>query len=528
MTWEELVEMRGERLLLNGPRVRAARCEAFPRCSQETFCRAAADIGTNFSDSTLGQIESKTDYLARQETVVALVEALAAVASAKQRNFTAAREARDRAYFLRRIAPVVATRSEATLQQMGQPIPPGVPTEQLQQFAHVLPIPKDQQKETRPERATFSAIGRNPPAELGSEHSSTSTLPSCNRDALRRISPVVPPASERDLPDIFTPGFDHGLLRGALSRLLAQDQINKVLTISTNATVAVEMGNFARQVELGEELLAVAGEIPEFQAAGLHFAAEGYRLLADIESNPTRQSQLRQLSSEHYTDALRISPTHPSAYRGLARLKEVAGDLGEAARLFEAAYGYAVAGFAAGRTLQIAPSFAHEILRTSRHRLHCIVTIKNSTPASHLNSEVSEAEIRGDLEEADRYHRDLLARFRSHPRWMYIECFMAMVFLARAWGSVGNGQQAEIYFLEALHARRRLLGTTSELTTVEVSNLRWWSTTVTTTSGLTGTLYQQAVRLSSLLQGAINHAAVLAFIDEIIRPVRAATRMRPE
>jgi len=336
------------------------------------------------------------------------------------------------------------------------------------------------------------------------------------------------PEGRLDLPDVFTPGIDEDAMRGILSQMLGTDQVDTVIQISREAISAVEEGDFARQAELGEELIVVAGELPDFQASGLYFAAEGYRLMADVETDSALQSELRELASEFYEDAIRLSPNTPSAYRGLGRIKELDGDLGEAMRLFEAAHGYALAGFAAGSTLPKAPGLAHEILRTSRHRLHCIMGMRESTPGGKWTSEVNEAEIRGDIAKADRYHQELLQLFSTHPKWMYIECFMAMVFLARAWGAIGNIAQAELYFMEALHARLRLLAGRDELNSVEKSNLRWWCNSVIATHGLSSLIHHQAEQLSDMLDATPSASNILSLITEITKPIAAAGRIRPQ
>lgn len=330
----------------------------------------------------------------------------------------------------------------------------------------------------------------------------------------------------RSIPDVFTPGIDELAIRKVLAPLLASDQIERVVQISRESFEAVEQGDFSKQTLLGESLIEVAGDLPDFHASGLYFAAEGYRLLADVESDTTRQAEFRDIASQYYSDAIRISPETPSSYRGLGRIREIEGDLSEAMRLFEVAYGYALAGFAAGKTLPKAPALAHEILRTSRHRLHCIMGVRDSVPGSRWNQEVNVAEVRGDTEKADRYHQELMELFRSQPKWMWIEFFMAMVFLARAWGSIGNSLRAEYYFLEALHARRRLLESGRGLTAVEQSNLRWWVANVCSTENMSKSLYAQCEELSSLLT-ASSPAAIVEKVDEIIQPVRAATRIRP-
>lgn len=333
--------------------------------------------------------------------------------------------------------------------------------------------------------------------------------------------------SEHPLPDVFTPGISSDNLRAALSSVISGEQIERVINISRSAITAVEEGDFAKQAELGEDLIAVAGELPDFHASGMYFAAEGYRLLADIEADSSLKSEFRGLAADYYADAIRLMPEAPSAYRGLGRIREIEGNLDDAMRLFDIAHGYALAGYAAGSTLPRAPALAHEILRTSRHRLHCILGMKQSDPHSKWNLEVNAHEIQGDTAKADRHHREYMKLFRSNPRWMYIEGFMAMVFLARAWGAARNTTSAAHYFLEALFARRRLLDSGRDLTIVEIANLRWWSSNVLATEGLRTQFYEEAESLAAMLNSPIDALALLRRVDEIIQPVRAATEILP-
>ena len=374
------------------------------------------------------------------------------------------------------------------------------------------------------------------PSRGGHEGMSRSNRPAGKSDASPNSEPPLAVGLPRghagqkglvDLPDLFTPGTTSAQLRRILSRVLAKDQVDKVILISQDGLVAVESGAFAHQTELGARLVEVAGDLPEVHASGLYFAAEGYRLLADLEASPARQRQYRATAAMYYEDAIRLAPNAPAAYRGLGRIRELDGQYDDAMRLFDAAYGFALAGYAAGYTIHKAPAFAHEILRTTRHRIHCILGMKSTDHQSRWRLEVGRAELAGDVARTDEDHQRYMNLFRSRPRWFYIESFMSLVFLAKAWAEVGNYQKAEIYFLESLHAKRRMIEKPQTISVVDRANLNWWATTVRATVGLTNPFQTKVDALTEALGPSSYAGDILRAVDELIEPIVATRKLGP-
>lgn len=329
-------------------------------------------------------------------------------------------------------------------------------------------------------------------------------------------------ADDIDLPDIFTPGDSLSSLYESLSLFLGTDLTKEIVKISKAGIKTIEDGDFKKQAKLGKRLIEVAGDFPKFHASGLFFAAEGYRLMADIAKEDSERKQFRDLSKEYYTEALYLAPEGSGALRGLGRLSEISGDYDEAMRLFEAAQGFALAGHAAGRSLCNAPGLAHEILRSSRHRVNCILGIMSTDPQSKWHREVKQRELIGEIAKSDDYHQKYMRLFGSNPKWMYIEGFMAMVFLAKAWGYVGDKTKSEHYFLEALYARRKLFANSDKFTEVERSNLNWWISNVQSTKGLSDNFMKFVDQLSSELIKDCDAYSIFRIIDNLIEPVSAS------
>ena len=81
---------------------------------------------------------------------------------------------------------------------------------------------------------------------------------------------------------------------------------------------------------------------------------------------------------------------------------------------------------------------AHEILRTTRHFIHCLLDIQGHQPIKCLASIGKEQELEGHLQECENLHLEHMPTFQVEPEWYYIEWFMGFVFLAKAWGSLGD------------------------------------------------------------------------------------------
>ncbi|MBN1617909.1 tetratricopeptide repeat protein [Candidatus Dojkabacteria bacterium] len=347
---------------------------------------------------------------------------------------------------------------------------------------------------------------------------------SLKKDAkLTKKVPITPTNfNDIDLPDIFTPGVKVESIYEMISSFLGEEKSEQILNLSKNGIKAVEDGDFKQQAEIGEKLIEVAGDFSEFHASGLYYAAEGYRLLADINEDATQRDNFREIAKEYYKEAMGIAPNAASAYRGLGRIHEIEGDYDKAMRLFEAAQGIAITGLAAGRSLQKAPALAHEILRTSRHRIHCILGMLSSNPKSEWHREIKRMELEGDIAKADDLHQQYMKLFKSNPRWMYIESFMAMVFLAKAWGSVGHTSKAMHYYLEALHARRRLINSDNCFSEVEVSNLQWWIDNIRSTANLPSSFKDKVEHLSSMLKSQVTQDKLLLEIDNMVETIVAS------
>jgi hypothetical protein len=129
--------------------------------------------------------------------------------------------------------------------------------------------------------------------------------------------------------------------------------------------------------------------------------------------------------------------------------------------------------------------------------------------------------LEGYLFESDKFHRDLLPRFSHSQSWWLIEWFMGFVFLARAWGNVGNTQRMRHTLAFALEARRRLMDPQKPPSPVERSNIRWWLAVAKERAAVFTPHTQQL--LDQLGESLDKNDSRLMFrlIDDILLPARA-------
>ncbi len=142
-----------------------------------------------------------------------------------------------------------------------------------------------------------------------------------------------------------TPGISDETVRARLSELYDIETSDRLMLLRAEAIEVVVAGDFDRQLEVGQKLVDYGNEFTEFSPVGLYFAAEGSRIQADFEADPTRQRAQREHARALYEQALDKDSSSIRSFRGLARTLEVLGQSAEAAQLFEKVYRRAMADY---------------------------------------------------------------------------------------------------------------------------------------------------------------------------------------
>lgn len=270
------------------------------------------------------------------------------------------------------------------------------------------------------------------------------------------------------VPDLLTPIASNTLAR-VLSLEFGTEVGEDILRIAKSAVSSIEEGNFTLQVELGKEIYVHPELPPPLRATGAYFMAEGYRLQMASRPSSEKTSFLKR-AEEMYAASLGLSGENPRALRGLGRVAEMAGDYSKALGLYTKARESVSAGLANSAYANQHPMMVHELLRISRHRINCLSSMENAATRSSSNRQTLELL----LEETESLHLDHLVAFRAWPKWMQLEWFMALVFIGRAWGSLGNDIRMSTCLTSALHCKRTLMSARLVLTPVDRENLTWW------------------------------------------------------
>jgi nucleoside phosphorylase len=299
-----------------------------------------------------------------------------------------------------------------------------------------------------------------------------------NKPAIRsRVLPLlgINDSTDSDFVDLWTPGLSKKYFLANYGQLVGPDYAETLWSYSRKAIKAVEDGNFGMKLRLGRMLRSEAHEWAPLEAMGHYLSAEGNRLLADLSTDSTKQSQLLVEAAEDYQTATILFPADPRPKRGLGRLYEVQGDIGKALSLLEEAKALSLLRLSQidRADLPLKPHVAHEALRATRHLIHCLLEVRRTNKLSEWNREHKTRQLVGYIVECENLHRELMPLFRSQERWWLIEWFMGLVFLARAWGAVGDRARMTSTLLHALHTKRRSMPHTS-LSPVDRINLQWW------------------------------------------------------
>lgn len=276
------------------------------------------------------------------------------------------------------------------------------------------------------------------------------------------------------LPDILTPGLPQRRLVDILTPHVGTQLAERLSQLGETSITAVEEGNFDLHVSTGQQIEAEAQGFPEVEAAGRYFAAEGYRLQADLEIDPVKKRLLLQRAAEQYELSLEKYPDNARAIRGLARVYEVHGEYETALNKFRQAEGLALFQLSSDDLTNIHLHLSHEILRITRHYIHCILDIIATNPQSIWHRENKKRELEGYVIASENLHREKMPLFKDREQWSRIEWFMGLVFFGKAWGRLGNLQRKTKCLVDALWVRRRMMSEVGTLTQVERANIIWW------------------------------------------------------
>lgn len=319
--------------------------------------------------------------------------------------------------------------------------------------------------------------GKLPAAEIPIDGEHGDTRASKERDS-RKDQPslvVHSPSPDVQCPplDLWTPGPTKADFLLHYEPRVGAEVTDRLWRLSRAAIAAVGAGNFARLVSIGRDLQEMPRSSVYLQGEAAYLLAEGLRLLADIEHDAHKKSKLSAEAFTEYGRARELMRDDPRPIRGLGRIYEIEGDYSEAIRLFQVAK--VSCQLALAQTDETKrPDLVHEILRSTRHFIHGLLEMRRTSAASIWHREHKRRQIEGYLVECEEYHMKFMPLFEAERVWFTIEWFMGLVFLAKAWGDVGNTDRMHVLLLRALDFRRKLILPSDGLSDVEQANLRWW------------------------------------------------------
>jgi hypothetical protein len=319
-----------------------------------------------------------------------------------------------------------------------------------------------------------------------------------------------------------TPGFTIASLEEGLGETVDPEVGAQLLVVSSGAVEAVEQGDFAGQERLGRELLVLSDQLPHLAPVGHYFVAEGLRLQADLMKGSDR-SRLLAAAIDEYETSRQLDPQSVRATRGLARTYEVLGDYEEATRLFQFGYSTAlqqVVNVDRGNP-QHRLELSHEVLRVTRHYVHCLAALRDHDQVGFRQTGQSETTLHSLTLESGALHRERLPLFGEYRRWSQIEWFMGLTLLAKSYVAVGDHFRASQELCFALMARRAMLSADRSLTPIEAANLRWWLATAGSVAHEPVSGWFVAIDHLGAALSEGSTALVFAALDEVERVMRA-------
>jgi hypothetical protein len=160
----------------------------------------------------------------------------------------------------------------------------------------------------------------------------------------------------------------------------------------------------------------------------------------------------------------------------------------------------------------------HEHLRVARHKIHCLLDIRESNRNCAWNRANKYHELYGLVTQCDNLHHELMGNFKTQKAWWQIEWFMGLVFLAKAWGHLKQPDRTLFCLLNSLSIRRQMLSEHSTLSQIERSNLQWWINVALASNDI---LTKQFLTSVTQLQTAMadkEGATLVVAIDDLLRP----------
>jgi hypothetical protein len=270
------------------------------------------------------------------------------------------------------------------------------------------------------------------------------------------------------VPDLLTP-TDYQTLGTVLVREFGAQTGKQLVKTAQSIVSSIELGNFERQVDLGARLYQDLDLPLIIRASGAYLMGEGLRLQMPNQA-PELRSAFLERAKEMYAISLELNRDNPRAMRGLGRISELEGGYSKALDLYTKARETVSAKLADRYSVEQQPMLFHELLRITRHRVNCLSGAQGGPAKSGTKLHTLELL----LQETEELHNKYLGDFQFRPNWFDLEWFMGLVFIGKAWGTVGNVFRMSLCLIFALQHKRYLLGPQTTLTAIDRENLYWW------------------------------------------------------
>lgn len=274
--------------------------------------------------------------------------------------------------------------------------------------------------------------------------------------------------------DIWTPGVDPDRFVAIFSKKLDEEAANRLIELSEKCISEVAEGKFEHLLITAESAKSLGQDCGNRRVVGEanYLLGESLRLIADFTEDRIKSESLRKDAIDAYEMAIEQLEYDPRPIRGRARTFEVEGDLSTAATGFETSLSISMLKDTNHPTHQF--SYAHEQLRSIRHKLNCLSAMHKKTTCGTVTHSKEKAEIRALVEQSTKLHIDYLPMFENFSNWWRIEWFMAEVLHAKALIAINEYQSATLRLERAMSQRLKMMEGGDSISDVERGNISWW------------------------------------------------------
>jgi hypothetical protein len=332
------------------------------------------------------------------------------------------------------------------------------------------------------------------------------------------VNPVtLAKTPSNDGVDLWTPGLKSEEIVAAFGGDIDNEAAIKLVALSEKCILEVAEGKFENLLMTAQSARSIGDDSNNQRVIGEanYLLGESLRLIADFTEDRTKADSLRVEAINAYESSIEELRHDPRPIRGRARTIEVGGDLITASKGFDNSVEISMLQDVEHPVHKY--SYAHEQLRSIRHKLNCLSAIHQQGIHGTTTHKKEYEKIKSLVNESTKLHLKYLPLFKDFSNWWRIEWFMAEVLHAKALISIREYQSAALRLERAMKQRLEMMKDSGDLSNVERGNVSWWiKTAQSATKGFQEGQHEQLELILNHLGGNASKALLKNQINTFI------------